>query len=459
VTGGDAWGTWPQATGPVAPILEPLKIFPPDWQPPVDLPDPTRLTGSRQLPTGEYLQELRAKLAKSKRALRAMQQALTRAYWQGQSTQNLRWMVEHYRAEVETIKESIGTIGIPRSTTGSQTLFGARQAGAAAAAGGGAALGGQAAIEAAAIEAQINAQWGTRLTRFAGRFGRGLVRGVFSVKVLAVIVTAAVVGGGAYAISRAASSGGETLAVEFIGPGPIESELPISCTLEVAGEYGLVWSDDRGWDLAGATRPDPEVAPWNADEALYRSDRDRYINDVNGRVYDTLQDAGTRCAPASGPTATCTPASYTGFIDAVQVGGQGVGYTDVVSEITGNLGADCSFGFHIYWVVQTNGEQPLCYALLGGGGGTVNQAGIIEGSHTLNAGSFTTPGNINTGWPSCSQHLADIDGFIGQYLGQRGNDFTGSVDREGAAIPEFSTDPDQGSPWIVVPLVFEPVRD
>ncbi len=174
---------------------------------------------------------------------------------------------------------------------------------------------------------------------------------------------------------------------------------------------------------------------------------------------ETTVDPGpTDTTPPGSPvlgSGTCVETSYEGRVNSVQVGGGERSYVEVESQITAGLGADCAFGAHLFWVIETNesgSDVPLCYALLGGGGGTVDERGSIDGSHTLNAGSFTpTPG----GAAQTCRALVD-EGNVGQYLGQRGNAFTGQVSAGEAQMSRFSTDPDQGNPWIVLDITFTP---
>lgn len=166
-------------------------------------------------------------------------------------------------------------------------------------------------------------------------------------------------------------------------------------------------------------------------------------------------DAGPSEAPST--EGACVETNYEGVVVRAEADGFELGYGEIENTITARLGADCEMGFSIYWVAETfpggAGEKPLCYAVLGGGSGTV-EAGVFSGGHTANVGNFTpAPGQAEQ---TC-RALVDA-GNIGQYLGQRGWDNIGGLANDQIFELYFTTDPDKGSPVMALEIGFSPIR-
>lgn len=154
---------------------------------------------------------------------------------------------------------------------------------------------------------------------------------------------------------------------------------------------------------------------------------------------------------------TCVETQYRGRVLSAQVDGLPLSYTDIEAQLTATLSADCTAGFHIFWVGQTSsvpGGRPLCYAVLGGGGGRVDADGVFFGGHTVNAGSFDTPrGADGETFLDCAAVVAQ--GNVGQYLGQRGGDAAGTITAAGFELTDFRTDPEKGPPHLALHIGFE----
>ena len=102
---------------------------------------------------------------------------------------------------------------------------------------------------------------------------------------------------------------------------------------------------------------------------------------------ETTSNAGGQPAFVDGQ---CNETSFTGRVISAEVDGVALSYAEVEATLTALLGQDCAASVHIFWVGETyyeGSDTPLCFAILGGGGGQVDAEGVFYGGHTVNAGS------------------------------------------------------------------------
>jgi hypothetical protein len=203
---------------------------------------------------------------------------------------------------------------------------------------------------------------------------------------------------------------------------------------------------------------DPEAESTTTTTLACQSGEFDAVPGIDPCVTTTQSPATTASRAGATP---CEPLEYAGGVTAAVASGT-VPDQFLVNQVTGARGADCSAGIHIFWVgvasveaTFNNPEGQHCWALLGGGGGTVDSDGSFSGFLTMNAGSFEPWIGADESGPRTCQEIIDRN-EVGSYLGQRGNDAVGVVTDDKFLIEDFSTDINQGPPLITVTMELKP---